>query len=585
MAIVPMQKVAVVTHKAHEPEILELLHAEGVMEISELPDANQINSAEVNYHVAELDHVIALLSHNASEATLQKTEANTTTDAIMKAGQSADVRSIIDRVHALEERAQHYKEQLVELDHGRMPRGSLLTKNSADEGAYFTTPTAQTNLSSFGGSTAVAQEEPETVARKTKEVQESVKVMEKEWAELSVSLPLLCHARQFAQWMNEIEAARRTMKKTKSTVTIFGWVAKKLVAPLERKLSKVSSATALISVEQDPHEQAPILIKNPAWLKPFESVTLLYGLPQTGELDPTPVLAPFFILFFALCLTDAAYGLVLAVVMALFIWKKHLKLNDAPLWWLLMIAGIVTFFVSIPFGGWFGMSPDQAPSFMTEMRADGQLWFKGQIWNLGVTPGITFFQNLSIVLGLIHLCFGMFLGGLSKGLRGQWMEGVWVDWTQLLLIGSAIAYPFAPAEWKQVAFYAIIASLVIVIWGKGYGSVWYMRPVYGFLGLLNLAMGMMSNVLSYLRLLALGLVTGALALAVNLVAQQIGGFLPPIIGIPISILIYIGGHTLNIALNVLGAFIHSSRLQFVEFFSQFFEGGGRPFSPFKRRHS
>lgn len=165
------------------------------------------------------------------------------------------------------------------------------------------------------------------------------------------------------------------------------------------------------------------------------------------------------------------------------------------------------------------------------------------------------------------------------------MEGVWVDWTQLLLIGSAIAYPFAPAEWKQVAFYAIIASLVIVIWGKGYGSVWYMRPVYGFLGLLNLAMGMMSNVLSYLRLLALGLVTGALALAVNLVAQQIGGFLPPIIGIPISILIYIGGHTLNIALNVLGAFIHSSRLQFVEFFSQFFEGGGRPFSPFKRRHS
>jgi V/A-type H+-transporting ATPase subunit I len=165
------------------------------------------------------------------------------------------------------------------------------------------------------------------------------------------------------------------------------------------------------------------------------------------------------------------------------------------------------------------------------------------------------------------------------------MEGIWVDWTQLLLIGSAIAYPFAPEEWKQVAFYAIIASLVIVIWGKGYGSVWYMRPVYGFLGLLNLAMGMMSNVLSYLRLLALGLVTGALALAVNLVAQQIGGFLPPFLGIPLSIVIYVAGHTVNIALNVLGAFIHSGRLQFVEFFSQFFEGGGRPFNPFKRRHS
>lgn len=585
MAIVPMQKVAVVTHKAHEPEVLHLLHAEGVMEISELPDADQINSAELNYHIAELDHVIALLGHHASEETLRKTEENTTTDAIMKAGQSTDIRRIIDRVHALEEQAVLYREQLVDLDHGRMPHGSLLANRSADEGAYFTTPTVKTNLSSFGGAKGLTDANAEQISKKSAEVQAAQKALDREWKELSESLPLLCHARQFAEWMNEIEAARRVMKKTKSTVTIFGWISKKFIKSLEKKLNKVSSATALICVEPDPHEQAPILIQNPAWLKPFESVTLLYGLPQSGELDPTPLLAPFFILFFALCLTDAAYGLILAIAMAGFIWKKKLKLNDAPLWWLLMIAGIVTFFVSIPFGGWFGMSPDQAPSFMTETRADGQLWFKGQIWNLGATPGITFFQNLSIILGLIHLCFGMFLGGLSKGLRGQWMEGIWVDWTQLLLIGSAIAYPFAPEEWKQIAFYAIIASLVIVIWGKGYGSVWYMRPVYGFLGLLNLAMGMMSNVLSYLRLLALGLVTGALALAVNLVAQQIGGFLPPFLGIPLSIVIYIAGHTLNIALNVLGAFIHSGRLQFVEFFSQFFEGGGRPFNPFKRRHS
>ena len=157
-----------------------------------------------------------------------------------------------------------------------------------------------------------------------------------------------------------------------------------------------------------------------------------------------------------------------------------------------------------------------------------------------------------------------------------------MDWTQLLLIGSGVAFALAPAAWSTAAYWSIWASLALVIWGKGYGSPWYLRPLNGFLGLLNLAMGMMSNTLSYLRLLALGLVTGALALAVNLVAQQIGGFLPPIVGIPVSIVIYFGGHTLNIALNVLGAFIHSGRLQFVEFFSQFFEGGGRPFSPFAR---
>lgn len=231
------------------------------------------------------------------------------------------------------------------------------------------------------------------------------------------------------------------------------------------------------------------------------------------------------------------------------------------------------------------MTPDQAPSFLTETRADGLLWFKGQIWNLGETPGITFFQNLSIVLGLIHLCFGMLLGGISKGLRGSWIEGFWMDWTQLLLIGAGVGYALAPAAWSTAAYWSIWASLALVIWGKGYGSPWYTRPLNGFLGLLNLAMGMMSNTLSYLRLLALGLVTGALALAVNLVAKQIGGFLPPFVGIPVSIVIYLGGHTLNIALNVLGAFIHSGRLQFVEFFSQFFEGGGRPFTPFTRSHA
>lgn len=424
MAIVPMQKVAVVAHKAHEADILHLLHAEGVLEISALPDPSQINSEQINFHAAELDHVIAMLGHHASAETLAATEARTTTQEIIAAGQHPEIRSIIDRVHALEEQDTQLKEQMAELDHGRLPRASA-ARASAEEGTYFTASKVQTNLSGFGG-TDGASSPSDAVLAATKTAQASLVALEEEWKKLAASLPLLCHARQFATWMNEIEAARRTVKKTKSTVTLFGWINRKLVPGLERSLARVSSATALIPVEPDPHEQAPILIQNPAWIKPFESVTLLYGLPQSGELDPTPLLAPFFLLFFALCLTDAGYGFVLAVVMAAFIAKKRLKLKDAPLWWLLMIGGIATFLVSIPFGGWFGMSPDQAPAFMTETRADGVLWFKGQIWNLGATPGITFFQNLSIVLGLIHLCFGMFLGVSAKvcAATGQRESGV-----------------------------------------------------------------------------------------------------------------------------------------------------------------
>lgn len=580
MAIVPMQKVAVVAHKKHEPHLLEFLHREGVMEISELPDASLINTSKLPYHAAELDHVIAVLQPHASKSELAKAHENVRPESILAAGSHPSIRAIIDKVHALEQRLSDAKQQQTDLDHGRLPSDSKKGNASPEEGTYFTSANVKSDMSTFGSNAQAAN--PELVEAGLATVKDEIADVQAGLEKLAEELSLLVHARTCVRWMNEIEAGRRAMKTTQSTVTLFGWIAKSLFDPLEKKLHKISPATALFHVEPAAGEQAPVLIKNPAWLKPFESVTLLYGLPQNGELDPTPLLAPFFILFFALCLTDAGYGLILAAAMAAFIWKKKLKLQDAPLWWLLMLGGIATFFVSIPFGGWFGMTADQAPAFLTETRADGQMWFKGQIWNLGATPGITFFQNLSIVLGLIHLCFGMVLGGISKGLRGSWIEGFWVDWTQLLLIGSGIGYVLAPAEWSTALYWGIWASLALVIWGKGYGSVWYIRPLNGFLGLLNLAMGMMSNTLSYLRLLALGLVTGALALAVNLVAQQIGGFLPPALGVPATIIIYILGHTVNIALNVLGAFIHSGRLQFVEFFSQFFEGGGRQFNPFKR---
>ncbi len=581
MAIVPMQKVAVVAHKNYEPDLLEFLHREGVMEISELPEASLINTLKLPYHVAELEHVIAVLQPHATKDLILQTQKHVSPEFILEAGHHSSIRGIIDQTHKLEQQLSDLKQQQGDLDHGRLPEEKKKSGGSPEEGAYFTTPGIKSDLSGFGES-ATAPTTSNTIEEHRVKVKLATEDVQNALVELTQHLPLLVHARTCVRWMNEIEAGRRAMKTTQSTVTLFGWIAKSLFDPLEKKLHKISPATALFTVEPLAGEQAPVLIKNPAWLKPFESVTLLYGLPQNGELDPTPLLAPFFILFFALCLTDAGYGIILAVAMAAFIWKKKLKLQDAPLWWLLMLGGIATFIVSIPFGGWFGMTPDQAPGFLTETRADGQMWFKGQIWNLGATPGITFFQNLSIVLGLVHLCFGMVLGGISKGLRGSWIEGFWMDWTQLLLIGAGLGYALAPAEWSSVALWSIWISLIVVIWGKGYGSVWYMRPLYGFLGLLNLAMGMMSNTLSYLRLLALGLVTGALALAVNLVAEQIGGFMPSILSLPVTIIIYIVGHTANIALNVLGAFIHSGRLQFVEFFSQFFEGGGRQFSPFKR---
>ncbi len=219
---------------------------------------------------------------------------------------------------------------------------------------------------------------------------------------------------------------------------------------------------------------------------------------------------------------------------------------------------------------------------MTETRADGLMWFKYQIWNLSDTQGITFLQNLSLTLGVIHLSFGIMLSLYWKILQGKVAAALWQDGSTLAMIGALIFWGFAPAEMKQIAIYCVYGAVAGMIWGKGYGSPLLQRPLFGLLQTLNWFLGMMGNVLSYLRILALGLVTGALAFTVNLVAEQIGALLPWYVAIPFMIIVYVVGHTMNIVLNVLGAFIHSGRLQFVEFFSQFFEGGGRPFRPFSR---
>ncbi len=582
MSVIRMQKVAVVAHVSKREEVIDVLHRGGLMQVSEMPDASEIRLESLPFHLAEIEHVLSLLTPLASKKVRAEMARTVDDQSILAAGTDARVQATINDVHRLEHERASLKQQLSELEHGRLPSAGQV--NDLDEGVYFTGAIHE-DLTKIRAGERAGEELAVQVESRTKEVHERLATIHATLVELSLHLPLLSRARQALIWLNQAEAARQAMKHTKSTVTLFGWIAKHLFPALERTLHHVSPATALIAVDPLPGEEAPVALKNPSWLKPFESVTMLYGLPKPSEVDPTPLLAPFFILFFGLCLTDAAYGLVLAAAMGVYLWRKRLTVEQAPLWWLLCIGGLATFFISIPFGGWFGLSPDQAPAFMVESREGGTLWFKGQIWNLGVTQGIQFFQYLALALGITHLSFGFFMAGYTKWRVGNYEEAWWVDWTTLVLIATVFAYFFVSPASQEWALYALYGAIALVIWGKGHGSAWYLRPIMGLLGLLNLAMSMLSNTLSYLRLLALGLVTGALAMAVNLVAQQIGALFPAPIGTIVMVCIYLGGHTANLALNVLGAFIHSGRLQFVEFFGNFFEGGGRPFVPFKRSTS
>lgn len=577
MAVIPMQKVAVIAHKDQQEDLLHFLQSEGLMEISDARETVTVDHTEVNFRTAELEFAIATLKEFASKkilAAMKKAETQATAEQVQHAATHTDVLLIVEELHNLEKEDQQLQATVTGM------QNVTATISASEQAAYFASSAMKEDLSKIRGAHVELDEQQKLDRSKA---QKQLEANQERRRQLAEELPNLILLRRFVNWLNEKQGAREAMKKTQMTVMLFGWLPRDTFALFERRLHQSLPSSAVLKVEPDSGETPPVFLQNSTMLTPFESVTKLYGLPLYTEIDPTPFLSFFFILFFALCLTDAGYGLVLALVMGGYLFKTRKPIREAPLLWLLLLSGIVTLLVSIPFGGWFGIAPDNAPDFLTKADPDGTgRLFKGQIWNLSDQTGITFLQNLALALGVIHLSFGILLGAYSKIRSGQVAAGLWMDGTTLLFIGTILLYFFGPASLQQIFLYGIIGTLVLMIWGKGHGNTLAKRPVFGLLQTLNFFLGMMGNVLSYLRILALGLVTGALAFTVNLVAEQIGALLPWFLALPIAILIYVVGHFANIVLNVLGAFIHSGRLQFVEFFSQFFEGGGRPYRPFIR---
>lgn len=640
MAIVPMQKVAVLAHRSHKEQVLQVLQELGVLEVSEARSPGNVDHTEVNFRAAEVQFAFDTLAPFASKETIATTSKPANANDVLIAANTTDVRGIVERLHALEEIDTEAERQIAELTAKKeavapwlnltrpldaesetnrtvtifgtlpeskyeecvealqeIPRTALERISTLNGITYVTAAIWKTDRARFEeivtglgwtsitlprlpGLAAVSFEE---AAVEEKRLRRQKELNREERVRLSVELPNLRKMQLFLLWLDDKQAAREAMLETFATVTLLGWMPRESVAYIESRLQMISPAVAILKVKADEGEEPPIQLKNSRFLTPFESVTTLYGLPLPSDVDPTPSLAPFFALYFALCLTDGGYGLALALIFGVFLLKTRKSVYEAQLPWLLFISGIASILVGIPFGGWFGLTADQVPAFLTKPAPDGHgLWFIGQLWNLSTQSGINFLRNLSLFLGITHIFFGVFIAGQHKWVHDAKAEAFWQHFTLHILLGSVLFLVFAPEGMAGVAKLVLYACLALVIWGKGYGSPWFLRPIMGVLGFVNFCIGLLSNGLSYLRILALGLVTGAIALAVNQVAIEMGKLFPLWLGIPVTILIAIGGHTVSIALNSLGSFIHSGRLQFIEFFGQFFEGGGRPYTPFKR---
>lgn len=376
------------------------------------------------------------------------------------------------------------------------------------------------------------------------------------------------------------------LPQSRQTFFISGYVPKDAVPLLEKNIAQVYDCSVDME-EIKEEEEPPVLLKNGPISSAVEGVLESYGLPHKGEVDPTRIMSVFYIVLFGMMLSDAAYGLLVSLVCFIAI-KKFPRMGEGmkKSLKLFMYCGVSTLAWGVLFGGYFGDVVDVVSEvFFGHKVTIPPLWFMP----LANPMKLLLF---SLGLGVIHLFFGLGLKGYSY-LKSKDYMGFLCDvvfWYMLLvglllmLIPSSL---FASIAQAQIVFPPVLNMLAKVLAiGGALGLLFFaardnknivLRLALGAYELYNIT-GWLSDVLSYSRLLALGLATGVIASVVNQMGSMLGGGVVGAIGF---IVIFLIGHTLNLAINLLGAYVHTNRLQFVEFFGKFYEGGGKPFEPFK----
>tara|TARA_Y100000310_G_scaffold107829_1_gene106256 strand:- start:1939 stop:3879 length:1941 start_codon:yes stop_codon:yes gene_type:complete len=361
---------------------------------------------------------------------------------------------------------------------------------------------------------------------------------------------------------NRFETIHNTLESEKFFI-LQGWILKKKSHKFEQELKKEVDENIVIKFE-DPKEtdNVPVKLANKKFFKPFEMLTELYALPKYRDLDPTFIVGPLFLIFAAFMLTDAIYGLFL-VILGLFMYKKLAKYNEGIKNVSIIILGMgaLTLLFGILTGSYFG----DFPKYLWGVEPKDVALWKDPL------EDPLFFLIISIGTAVVYLNIGFILGVIEdhrkKDYKTMFKERiVWF----LIQIGVALLAlglnPKIPIINLGVATLLIILTVIAIV------------VTHGPLGLLGMT-GLMGDMISFSRLFALSLSTAGIALAVNLLAELVIG--TPIVGIILAAIIFLIGHMFGFVMNSIGSFVHSLRLQFVEFFGRFYEGGGDAFTPLK----
>ncbi len=399
--------------------------------------------------------------------------------------------------------------------------------------------------------------------------------LEEEARELSSLRPELLVLSDHFRERHGLLDVERHFHRTERTFALEGWMRAIDRRTIEKELAKRWSEIDFLARPPREGEDPPIQLENRRAVQPFEFIMTLYGRPLYGEVDPTPLLAPFFVLFFAMCMSDAGYGLVLGALCAFLLFKFKIQGGMRLLTQILLAGSVLTVIVGVLTGGYFGIDAKLLPPALARFVIINPLEEPMKM------------LNVAFLIGIIHILFGIGVRMVVNFRARLWTDAVFDDlfWMLFLVALAPLGYAkiLGGKMPDALGFYASRSALAIagILFVSGarkernklvgvFKSILKFYSVTGYFG----------DVLSYARLLALGLAAAAIAVAVNGIAGMVTG-LPFRLGYVAAVVVLILGHTFNLAVNILGAFVHSARLQYLEFFNKFFTGGGREFRPFR----
>lgn len=372
--------------------------------------------------------------------------------------------------------------------------------------------------------------------------------------------------------------ALNLVSSTQNVILIEGYVAENKVDKLVKTLEeKFNVAVSISSTDED--EDAPTAFENKPFAAAVEGITAMYSMPGKNDVDPNPIMSVFYYMLFGIMLSDAGYGLLMALGCGFAKFKlkpkgKMKKTVDMYFW-----CGLATVFWGTLFGSWFGDLPNVISSqFLGKGPLSVALWFEP----VNDPMKLLLF---SFLFGIIHL-----FAGVAISFYQMWKQGnklgaicdcipVYMLITGICPLAVGIMKPDAaiPPIIKTIGTYLLIAGAALIVLTAGRSSKNIVGKLgLGLYGLYNAASGWLGDILSYSRLLALGLCTGVIATVINTL-----GTIPenPTVKLILFIPVFIFGHIVNMAINLIGTYVHTNRLQYVEFFGKFYEGGGRCFTP------